>query len=97
MKRFFKLINDEVIFGQTEVITTEVGQTEVLVRMPYTAKNGNIMPYMIDVMGESPAAVSIHPMNIIWSVPLDEFPMAEKLYSESTGSIITEKKEKIVI
>lgn len=95
-KRFFKLINDEVIFGDVEIINN--GQhTEILIKTPYTAKNGNIMPYMIDVMMESPAAVQIHPMNVLWSVPLDEFEEANRVYIQATSGIITDPKHKIII
>lgn len=87
-KRLFKLINDEVIFGEIEVVTNQHGE-EILVKKPYTAKNGKIMPYMLDVLMESPRAVQIHPMNVLWSVPLDEFEHANKAYIQATTGIIT--------
>lgn len=97
-KRFFKLINNEVIFGETEtVVTREDGPTELLIKTPYTAKNGNIMPYMVDIMMSAPAAVQIHPMNVLWSVPLDEFDEVYRVYVEATTGIITDPKQKIII
>jgi len=95
-KRVFKLITNEVIFGEVEVVPTENG-TEILVKKPYTASNGNIMPYMITEMGSSPAAVQIHPMNILWTVPLDEFPEANEIYTEVTSGIITEEPKELVL
>lgn len=47
------------------------------------------MPYMLDVLMESPRAVQIHPMNVLWSVPLDEFEHANKAYIQATTGIIT--------
>jgi len=88
-KRFFKLINNEVIFGEIEVIDGHNG-SEILIKTPYTAKSGKIMPYMLDVMMQSPKAIQIHPMNILWSVPLDEFEDANKLYIQATTDIITD-------
>lgn len=96
-KRFFKLINNEVVFGECETIKTEGGATEILIKKPYTAKAGNIMPYMVDVMTSAPGAIQIHPMNILWTVPLDEFEEANKVYTEATSGIILNPKEKIII
>ncbi len=96
-KRFFKLINDEVVFGDCETIQHGEGPVEILIKKPYTAKNGNIMPYMIDVMVASPAAIQIHPMNIIWQVPLDEFEDANNAYLQATTGIILNPKEKILV
>ena len=87
-KRLFKLINGEVIFGDVDMIIVEGGHAEALIRKPYTAKNGNIMPYMLDALASAPAAVQIHPMNILWTVPLDEFPEAHKAYIKATSGII---------
>jgi|WetSurMetagenome_2_1015567.scaffolds.fasta_scaffold285014_2 hypothetical protein len=95
-KRFFKMINNEVIFGEVEVISTENGN-EILIKTPYTAKAGNVMPYMLDVMASAPAAVQIHPMNILWSVPLDEFEEANRVYTEATTGLILDPKQRIVI
>lgn len=95
-RRFFKLINNEVIFGEIEVIQA-INGNEILIKTPYTAKNGNIMPYMVDVMTQSPSAVQIHPMNILWSVPLDEFEEANRVYIETTTGIITDPNYKILI
>lgn len=96
-KRFFKLITNEVVFGDCETVQTESGATEILVKKPYTAKNGNIMPYMVDVMTSAPAAIQLHPMNIIWTVPLDEFEEANKVYIQATTGIILDPAERILI
>lgn len=97
-KHFFKLINNEVVFGEVEAVQKDQ-HTEILVKTPYTARNGSIMPYMVDVMGSAPGAIQIHPMNIVWSVPLDEFPEAERVYIEATSGIVMNKKEdkKIIV
>lgn len=95
-KRFFKLINNEVIFGEVETVDG-VNGVELLIKTPYTAKAGKMMPYMIDIMMESPAAVQIHPMNILWSVPLDEFEDAHNAYVEATTGIVTNPKSKILV
>ena len=87
-KRFFKLINDEVIFGEVDVVKGP-NANEILIKTPYTAKSGKVMPYMLDVMMQSPKAVQIHPMNVLWSVPLDEFEDANKVYIQATTGIIT--------
>ena len=96
-KRFFKLINNEVVFGDCETVQKGDGPVEILIKKPYTAKAGNIMPYMMDVMTESPAAIQIHPMNILWNVPLDEFAEADRVYTEATTGIILNPKEKILV
>ena len=46
-------------------------------------------------MTESPKAIQIHPMNILWSVPLNEFPEANKIYEEAT-SVILKPEKKII-
>ena len=91
-KRFFKLINNEVVFGECETLQTESGSTEILIKTPYTAMNGNVMPYMAMTMGSAPGAIQIHPMNILWTVPLDEFPEALKIYEEALTGIVTDTK-----
>ena len=90
-KRCFKLINNEIIFGEIEVIDGPNGG-EILVKKPYTAKGGKVMPYMLDVLMESPKAVQIHPMNVLWSVPLDEFDEVNRVYIQATTGIITSAK-----
>ncbi len=97
MKRLFKLINDETVFGEIETITTNNGQTEILIKNPWTAKAGNMMPYMMDIMTEPVGAIQIHPMNIVWSAPLDEFKQAHDLYVEKTTGIVTNSKQKIIV
>ena len=96
-RRFFKLITNEVVFGDCETVLTESGVTEILIKKPYTAKNGNIMPYMVDVMTSAPAAIQLHPMNIIWTVPLDEFAEANKVYVQATTGIILDAQPNIIV
>lgn len=95
-KRLFKLINNEVIFGECETIENDGGAVEILIKTPYTAQSGNIMPYMVDVMTQAPSAVQIHPMNILWQVPLDEFAEAHKVYTEATSGIVTDTQQRII-
>lgn len=95
--RFFKLINNEVVFGSCETVLTESGVTEIMIKKPFTAKNGNMMPYMVDVMTTAPAAIQIHPMNILWTVPLDEFRDANEAYITTTTGIIIGNPDRIVV
>lgn len=91
---FFKLISGENVFGEVEAGL----EGQILIKKPYTAIQGNVMPYMIMDLGTAPGAIQIHPMNIIWSVPLDEFPQAEKIYKEAMGGIVTETpKESLIL
>lgn len=97
MKRLFKLIEGTAILGEIEVVKNEAGMEEILIKHPFEVKNQRAFPYMADVIGESPGAVQIHPMNVLWSVPLDEFPELEKVYTETTSGIITQPKSKIIV
>lgn len=86
-KRVFKLITGELIFGSVDVLTTESG-VEFLIKQPFTAENGNMMPYLYKEMGNAPAAIQVLPMNVVWQTPLDEFKEVEKLYIKQTSNII---------
>jgi len=86
VKKVIKLITGDIIFGNMEGVDTGAGQ-EILVIKPYQAKDGNIMPYGILDLGSAPAAVQIHPMNIIWSAPLDDFPEIERAYIKATTNL----------
>jgi len=97
IKRVFKLINNEVVFGEVESVQVNEQQVEILIKQPFSAISGNIFPYMADVFGNAPAAIQIHPMNIVWSTPLEDFPEAERVYNEATGGIVTERKESIIL
>lgn len=84
-KRLFKLINNEVIFGECEYVEYDDGRpTDIRIKTPFTAKNGNIMPYMTDVLTSAPAAIQIHPMNVLWSTPLNEFKVVDDAYLKAT-------------
>lgn len=96
-KRLFKLINDEIIFGDVEVVTNNGGVGEFLIKTPYTAINGKVLEYCVKDMTQAPSAVQIHPMNVIWQTPLDEFSEVYKVYMEQTTGIITDTKSKIII
>ena len=87
-KKCLKLITGEVVFGEVEA--AENGQ-DILVINPYTAENGNVMKYMFNTMTESPKAIQVNPVNIVWSCPLDEFEQANKVYLEQTSSLILPK------
>lgn len=95
IRRLFKLISGDVILGEVVLVETANGQ-EIQIKTPFTAKGGNIMPYMYDVMAQAPSAVQIHPMNILWSVPLDEFEEANKVYIQATTGIITDVKPELI-
>lgn len=96
VKKVIKLITGEIIFGNMEGVETANGQ-EILVKRPYQAKDGNIMPYGILDLGNAPGAVQIHPMNVIWSSPLEDFPEIETAYLKATTGIEVQEKSKIII
>lgn len=95
--RVFKLITNEIIFGETQTIKETDGSLQFLVKEPYTAENGGILPYMARTMGNGPGAVQLHPMNVIWTVPLDEFKTVEQAYNKATSNIITPEKPNIIV
>ncbi len=95
-RRFFKLINGEIIFGDISPIDNN-GQMEILITRPYTIVGSDAVPYMYNVLGVSPRAIPIHPMNILWNVPLDEFEEINKAYIQATTGIVTDVKSPIII
>lgn len=97
MKKLLKLINGDIVFGEIEAVEAKSGQTEILIKNPWTSHNGNISPYMMIEMGQAVPAVQIHPMNILWSAPLEDFEEANKVYIEKTTGIVVNPKEKIII
>ncbi len=99
-RRVFKLITGELVFGDCETVQNNAGVTEILIKHPYTSYQGGIVQYCMPELAGSPAAIQIHPMNIIWQTFLSEFPEAEKAYTEATtpkSGIITELKKSIII
>ncbi len=96
-KYLFKTINNDIVFGDVEVIQNRDNIGEFLVKTPYTAIDCKIMPYVLKDIGESPLAIQLNPVNIVWHVPLDEFPKLLAIYTEQTTGIITETKPKILI
>jgi len=82
-KRVLKLIDGDIVLGDAFAINTEGGGTDILIKHPYTTKRGNLMPYMLEEMSSAPSAVQIHPMNVMWSVPLDEFKIANEAYQKA--------------
>jgi hypothetical protein len=94
-KRFFKLINGEMVYGETETVPTQNG-TEIIIKKPYMVQNGNVMPYCMDVLPSAPGAIQIHPMNILWTVPLDEFPDVDKAYTKATTGLDVPDTPKII-
>jgi len=93
--KVLKLLNNETIMGDAEGVYTD-DITQILVKMPYIAKNGNIMPYMMDEMMSAPAAVQIHPMNVLWSADLEDFPIAFKAYNDATSKILAPESNIII-
>ena len=85
--RLFKMLNNEVIFGKVELTDTGNGE-EILVKKPFTIVQQKGIPYMGNVLGSSPAAIQIHPMNVLWSVALDEFKEINDAYNRETSSLI---------
>lgn len=89
---FFKMINNEIIFGEVQSVNTENG-SEIQIIQPFTIKRDAMIPYMSDITGNAPAAIQIHPINVLWAVPLDEFPQLQKGYEQSTSTIeVPDKK-----
>lgn len=96
VKKVLKLINGEIIFGEVEGVETANG-TEILIKKPYQAKGGNIMPYGIQDLGNGPGAIQIHPINVLWVNPLEDFPEIETTYIKATTNIEIEKKPSIIM
>lgn len=96
MKRLFKLITGELVFGTIEVVPQEQGQ-EILIRKPYQALDGNIFPYAIKDLAVAPGAIQIHPMNVVWSGPLEDFDQIHTAYLKATANIEVEKKPEIIL
>lgn len=86
-KRVFKLINGEIILGEVELVETERG-TEIIIKTPFTVKNGNLTPYMYAELLKAPGAIQIHPMNVLWNCDIDEFPDVRTAYIKATSGII---------
>ena len=98
--RVFKLITGELVFGRCETVITNNGVAEILIKYPYTAYQGGIVQYCMPELAGTPAAIQIHPMNIIWQTFLNEFPESDKAYTEATtpkSNIITDLKRPIII
>lgn len=96
-KRVFKLITGEMVFGDCESVTTSNGNVEILIKHPYTPLNGGIAAYCMAEMASPVAAIQIHPMNIIWQCPLNEFEQVDAAYTQATTGIITSSKAKILV
>ena len=97
IRRFFKLITGELIFGEIEPVVNDLGQPEILIIRPYTVSGGRAIPYMYDILGVSPRAVPIHPINVLWNVPLDEFEDINNAYITATTGIETDVTPKIIV
>lgn len=96
VKKVLGLINGDIVFGNMEGIETE-GGVEILVKQPYQAKGGNIMPYRIQDLGNAPGAIQLHPMNVVWSSPLEDFPEIQTAYLKATTNIEVSTAPKIVL
>lgn len=98
MKKVIKLINGEILIGTVESAPNVHGVNEVLIKQPYTAiETVGLIPYCVTALGSAPAAVQIHPMNILWVSPLEDFPEANKTYIKATSGIEVQEKPSIVI
>lgn len=86
-QRVFKLITGEILIGEVELVETERG-TEIIIKKPFTVKNGNLTPYMLAELLKAPGAIQIHPMNVIWNVDISEFPDVRTAYIKATTGII---------
>ena len=96
MKKVLGLITGEIIIGPVEGIETD-GGIEILIKQPYQAIGGNIMPFRIKDLGNAPGALQINPMNIIWSGPIEDFPEIETVYLKATTKIEVAKTPKIIL
>jgi hypothetical protein len=98
MKRVLKLINGETLMGEVEVVKNSnpaIGD-EILIKKPFCAiPNVGMMPYMSDTLTNAPAAVQIHPMNVLWSVEMSEFPDALDNYNDACSEVL--KPESTII
>ena len=100
-KRVFKLITGEIIFGEVTVINEDSG-IQFLVKEPFESKkleNGTngIVPYLSQELGNGPGGVQFHIMNVIWSLPLDEFHSVEQAYNNATSEIIEPETPSIIL
>lgn len=98
--RVFKLIDGSLVFGKCETVINNAGVAEILIKHPYTAYQGGIVQYCMPELAGSPAAIQIHPMNIVWQTFLNEFAEADKAYTEATtpkSNIITSVTPPLVI
>ena len=96
VKKVIKLLNGEIVFGIVEAVPTENG-SEILIRKPYQAEGGNIFPYGIKDLGNGPGAIQIHPINILWVNPLEDFPEIEHAYLKATTNIQVDKPKSIIL
>jgi len=94
--RVLNLTNGDTIFGEAIGVPNESGMVDIQIKTPFCAKTGGIMPYMVDIMSNAPAAVQVNPMNIVWSAPLEDFPEVEQTYKDATSKII-QRDSKIII
>lgn len=95
MNRLFKLINSDIVFGNANCYDSKTG--EILIEKPYTANGSGILPYTSDVLGTGPDAIIIHPMNVLWSVPLDEYEHINSTYNQVITGIITDTSPALVV
>jgi hypothetical protein len=79
-----------------EGVPTANGE-EILIKQPYEAKDGNIMPYGIKDLGNGPGAIQIHPINVVWINPLEDFPEVQTAYLKATTNIEVPDKPKIIL
>jgi hypothetical protein len=85
MKKVLKLINNETLFGEC---TWVKDSPDLFIENPWKALGGEVMPYMEGDLMIPLKAVQIHPMNILWSAPMDDFPELQQLWVSKTSGII---------
>jgi hypothetical protein len=85
MKKVLKLMNNETLFGEVSAVQDSA---EIFIENPWKVLGGEVMPYMEGDLMVPLKAVQIHPMNIIWSAPMDDFPELQRLWVSKTSGII---------
>jgi hypothetical protein len=88
VQRFIKLINNDIIFGEMSG-----NEQMIFIEKPFTVIKGQVMPYMMEHTNAELKALEVHQMNILWSVPLDEFPAICDVYNKALDGITSDQPE----
>ena len=73
--KIIKLITGEIIIGTIDSILSQIRLIK-----PFDVFDGKISPYCIYHLGTAPKAVKLEQKNIIWMMPLEDFPEIESVY-----------------